>query len=409
MRDDDDPILVLALPDWRGDYMKPTVALARELARTRRVLYVEHPRTWATAARHVLGGRAGAGTWAARLRTEPTDHGAPVRVLTPPTVWPMNALPQGLYDSVLRRNARRVATEVRSALDVLGIARPLVLNALNPHYGAALAGAFDERARVYFCYDEVRARDWNARHGGRMEDRYLPMVDAVVGTSPALYDRLDRQHPRAHYVPNGVDFDLFHRAVTEASPSDRGDDASDRPCIGYVGSLDERLHYDLLDAVIAAHPAWTVRFVGRVMVDDARSLARHENVTLTGPKPPDALPRELARMDVGLMPFASTAFTRNMYPCKVNEYLAAGLPVVSTPFAPLPDVDDLVSFAETPEAFADAIADAVAPTDNATAAQRRQAHVNRARAHRWERRAETLASILDAAAATAPSERPPTA
>jgi glycosyltransferase involved in cell wall biosynthesis len=397
--------LVLALPDWRGDYMKPTVALTRELARTHPVLYVEHPRTWATAARQMLGDDGDPVSTTARLRAEPTDHGAPVHVLAPPIVWPMNALPAALYDRVLQRNARRVAKEIQSALDALGLRRPLVLNALNPHYGVALAGAFNERARVYFCYDEVRARDWNGRHGGRMEDRYLPQVDAVVGTSPALHERLDRQHPNAHLVPNGVDFALFHRAVTDTAPTDR--ETSGRPCVGFVGSLDERLDYDLLHATIEAHPEWDVRFVGRVMVDDARALAAHSHVTFTGPQPPDALPRELARMNVGLMPFAKTAFTRNMYPCKVNEYLAAGLPVVSTRFAPLPDVEDLVAFADTPDAFAAAIADAVSPVDAATAAEQRQTRVDRARAHRWERRAEALCTVLDAVAdASTEPERP---
>lgn len=223
-----------------------------------------------------------------------------------------------------------------------------------------------------------------------MEDRYLKRVDATVGTSPALYERLDQQHPNAHLVPNGVDFPLFHRAVTGG---DRGDDAD--PCIGYVGSLDERVDYDLLDRLIEAHPDWTFRFVGRIMVPAAEDLAQHDAVTLTGAKPPERLPSELRRMDVGLMPFVHDAFTRNMYPCKVNEYLAAGLPVVSTEFARLPDVADLVTFASSPRAFQAAVEDVLANRNAPNAPERRQQRVDRARSNRWEQRAEDLRDVID--------------
>ena len=367
--------------------MKSTVALTRELARTYRVLYVEHPPTITSQARTALRQKTLSHRWGAHLRCETHDDRHDIHILTPPPVLPMNALPTGLYDRVLNWNASWIAPVIRQALAHLVMARPVVLNALNPHYGVALADAFNESARIYYCFDEVRARDWNGRHGGRMEDRYVQQADAVVATSTALHERLSAQHDNAHRVPNGVDFDLFHRAVS-AKAAPRA--AEDAPCVGYLGSLDERLDYDLLEALIAAYPDWPFRFVGRICVPEARRLDRHPNVTLTGPQPPKTLPDALAAMDVGLIPFARTPFTRCIYPLKVNEYLAAGLPVVSTAFADLSDFAGVMDVAHTAGEFCQAVADAVRPAPPAEVSAR----IELARSNSWAHRGTLLRDIV---------------
>ena len=366
--------------------MKSTVALTRELARTYRVLYVEHPPTITSQARTLLQKPRKPLRWSAHLRCETHDDRHDVHILTPPPVVPMNALPERVYDAVLNWNAARIGPTIRNTLARLGMSRPVVLNALNPHYGVALVDAFDESARLYYCYDEVRARDWNGRHGGRMEDRYLEQVDAVVGTSAALYHRLADRHEAAYFVPNGVDFDLFHRAAAAETDAP----SNDPPCVGYLGSLDERLDYDLLESLVQAHPEWTFRFVGRLCVPDARRLERHPNVTLTGPQPPDALPEALRTMDAGLIPFARTPFTRCIYPLKVNEYLAAGLPVVSTAFADLSDFAGVIDVAHTAGAFRQAVADAVRPAPPADVSAR----IELARSNSWAHRGRALRDVV---------------
>lgn len=387
-------LLVLATPDWEGTYMKSTVALTQELARSFRTLYVEHPPTLTQRAREAIDGNAAALQWSAELRSAAS---APdLHVLTPAPVLPVNALPQGLYEVVLQTNALSVRRTIRRVLRQLDFSAPIVLNALNPHYGVALAGAFNERARVYYCFDEVRARTWNGRHGGRMEDRYLSMVDAAVATSPALHERLSEQHPNAHLVRNGVDFDLFYQAARPASPP-----TSRPPCIGYVGSLDDRIDYPLLERLIRAHSDWRFRFVGRIVDADAERMSHHANVVLTGPKPPEHLPDELRQMDVGLIPFERTEFTRNIYPLKVNEYLAAGLPVVATDFSDLSEFSDRIAIMDTADAFLEAV-EAAAHADASD--EQRDARIETARANSWEHRGQKLRRILDDVLQESPSQ-----
>ena len=87
---------------------------------------------------------------------------------------------------------------------------------------------------------------------------------------------------------------------------------------------------------------------------DASILPKLPNINWAGPCHYADLPERLARWDVGIMPFALNAATRYISPTKTPEFLAAGLPVVSTPIV---DVvrgygeAGLVSIASTAEEF----------------------------------------------------------
>jgi glycosyltransferase involved in cell wall biosynthesis len=377
--DDALDLVILALPHWGGDYMKSTVALAQAWARAgHRVLYVEHPPTLATHLRR----RTWPGVRAA-LRIEPVAEGRAVHVLTPAPALPMNALPPRLYGATLALNARALRWGVRRAMRRLGMDAPVVVSALCPHYGAALAGGLGERLRAYYLYDELRARPWNGRHGARLEQRFLKAADLVVATSPALAASRRAAHPSVHLVPNGVDAARFAEGASTRTPGAA-------PCIGYVGSLDARVDYDALHALCAARPGWRFRLVGRVVAEAARALSRHPNVTLVGPRPPEALPGELRQMDAGLIPFVRDAFTRCIYPLKANEYLAAAKPVVATAFADLSDFAGLIEVVPPGHALAPAVERALASDTPPMRGRRRR----KAEANTWTRRADAFIRLL---------------
>jgi glycosyltransferase involved in cell wall biosynthesis len=108
--------------------------------------------------------------------------------------------------------------------------------------------------------------------------------------------------------------------------------------------------------------------VGPVVKIDAARLPRHPNVHFSGPVPYADLPTLLAGTDVAIMPFAANAATRAISPTKTPEYLAAGLPVVSTPIADvIADYGTVVHVAESAQAFADACLDAAAHPDDIVA------------------------------------------
>jgi glycosyltransferase involved in cell wall biosynthesis len=132
-----------------------------------------------------------------------------------------------------------------------------------------------------------------------------------------------------HLFPSGVEPEHYAPARA-ARPESRP-----RPVAGYVGVVDERIDLDLVAGLAAELPDWDVEVVGPVTKIDEDDLPRAGNLRWLGPRPYDELPSTMAGFDVALMPFARNEATRSISPTKTLEYLAAGLPVVSTR---IPDV-----------------------------------------------------------------------
>jgi glycosyltransferase involved in cell wall biosynthesis len=83
-----------------------------------------------------------------------------------------------------------------------------------------------------------------------------------------------------------------------------------------------------------------------------------------------------------------------VFPVKLVEYLAAGKPIVSTAIAAAREFEDVVTVADRPDSFADAIV-AAAQDDSDAVRQRR---IERARPFSWERRMDQLQDAVEAAA-----------
>lgn len=386
------PIVCLAQPAWDGDYVKSTVRLMEALAAHHRVLYVDYAYTLTDAARAASG--SGPAPLRRMLGREPrlrevAGPAGSLHVLTPPPVLPTRWMPEGpAFRAALRINGEVVGAAVRHAVRQLAMEAPVVVTAFAPQLGLPLAGRLGERARIYYGYDEIAAAPWVQKHGAALEAEYLAMADAAVVTSEGLRQSRRQFHRNVHLVPNGVDFDLFHQAAAEWPEGSR-------PCVGFIGSLDERVDTDLLRTLIARRTDLDFLFVGRATDEAADALAPFPNVTLAGPHPPERLPGFLARMDVGIIPFRATPFTRSIYPLKLNEYLAAGRPVVTTPFAPLGDAEPLVHTASDADVFSRALDHALAATGPAAKARR----IDFARGNTWTARAAAFSNVVSSVAA----------
>jgi hypothetical protein len=201
----------------------------------------------------------------APLREVRTAAGARLWVLTPPPVLPTGWVTSpGAYDWLQARNARWMAGRIRAAMRQLGFGAPVVINALNPFVGPALVGQLGERHRVYYCYDEISASLWAGAQGARLEAQYLRQVDATVVSSPGLYRT---KSPLTHHctlIENGVDYDTFATGWVPAFEKTR-----QAPTLGYLGTLDNRIDFDLLEALARALPAVRLLLVGRVSADQA--------------------------------------------------------------------------------------------------------------------------------------------
>ena len=92
--------------------------------------------------------------------------------------------------------------------------------------------------------------------------------------------------------------------------------------------------------------------------------------------------------DAGLIPYARNELTDGIFPMKVYEYLAAGLPVVATELPSIAGVAE-VATASDAAGIAALLDDALAHDDPARRAERSRA----AAAHSWDARLREIAAL----------------
>jgi UDP-galactopyranose mutase len=183
---------------------------------------------------------------------------------------------------------------------------------------------------IYDCMDELSAFKNPPKQLLQRETALLNIADLVFTGGPSLYEAKSARHDNAHCFPSSVDAVHFEQAL-DRSNGHPLHGAIPRPRLGFFGVIDERFDAELIADVADAHPEWQVVLVGPVVKIDPATLPQRQNVHYLGQQSYKALPHFLAGWDVCLLPFALNEATRFISPTKVLEYMAAELPIVSTP------------------------------------------------------------------------------
>lgn len=250
--------------------------------------------------------------------------GAPgLVVLSPPALpFPTSAIARAVNARLYRRSVRRALLQMQCGpRPLLWVYTPTVARYLD---------ALPARGLVYHCVDRWWAfKDYDADEMRRCHEILCRRADHVFVSSRELEQDCVQLTGRVSYVPHGVEWEHFHRAVAE--PLSRPPDlpGRGRPMVGFIGMIDEWVDQELIQEVAAANPHADVVVIGaaRVPID---ALGRLPNVHVLGRKPFADLPAYLAHCDVALIPFQLNELTRAVNPIKLREYLSAGVPVVTT-------------------------------------------------------------------------------
>jgi len=182
---------------------------------------------------------------------------------------------------------------------------------------------------VYDCMDELSAFK-NAPAGiSQMESLLLEKADLVFTGGYSLYEAKQHQHPAVFPFPSSIDKAHFSKARLDTIPP--MDQVNiPRPRIGFFGVIDERFDIDLLKNTAELKPGWQFVIIGPTVKIDPAGLPKASNIHYLGSKSYEELPAYLAGWDVAMIPFARNESTRYISPTKTPEYLAGGVPVVST-------------------------------------------------------------------------------
>ena len=183
------------------------------------------------------------------------------------------------------------------------------------------------RLCFYDCMDQLSAFLHAPDNLSLLEDELFAKADSVTCGGRMLFEDKRQHHSNAHLFPSSIDAAHFRKArsLRQSRP------AHDVPVLGFFGVIDERLDLHLVEEIARARPEWTMQMIGPVAKIDAASLPRRPNIFWQGAIDYQDLPDHLAGFDLGIMPFAINEATHFISPTKTPEFLAAGLPLISTP------------------------------------------------------------------------------
>lgn len=377
--------------------------MAKEFAKTRRVFYVNHPYSLKDV---VSGLRAGDPVLKRRLPSLlrgrlccETLEAIPENfvAIQPPLTLPINWMPKGkLYDFFQQYNNRIILRCIRRVLRTYGVKDYVFINCYDPFYAGYLPPDMGARCSIYHCIDDITQNAYTHKHGTDLENEAVAKADLTLVTSTNLAKLKAPFARRIEHYFNAADVAVFQKVITEKYP--RPAELEGRPgkVIGFIGNLDElRIDYPLLKKVALAHPDKTLLLVGPINSPEPMDLGldRLPNVVFVGSRRLQDLPPLLQHMDCALIPFLCNTLTKSIYPLKINEYLAAGKPVVATTFS-----EDIRTFAHCiylaaeQETFVRLIDAAVSENNPALVRQR----LDTANSNTWTARIEQLEKILAA-------------
>lgn len=183
---------------------------------------------------------------------------------------------------------------------------------------------------IYDSMDELSAFRFAPPQLLQMEEELFKKADVVFTGGHTLYQAKKDRHHNIHPFPSSIDKDHFLQARSNKI------DAEDQkhipnPRFGFYGVIDERFDIELLREVSAQKPDWHFVIIGPIVKIDVNDLPRAENIHYLGPKKYSELPNYISHWDIAMVMFAINESTEFISPTKTPEYLAAGLPVISTP------------------------------------------------------------------------------
>ncbi len=311
------------------------------------------------------------------------------------------------YSSMVRRLNRFLLTRaLRRWMRAADFGRPIVWTFLPTPLVRDVIPRLDPLVSIYYCIDDFASSSPGARRITTSEDQLFRETDLVFVTSEQLRRRAAKSSDRVHLFPFGVAFEKFEavRVAPESPPDDLVGLA--RPVIGYVGGIHRWMDVGLLVETARAMPGASFVLVGPLQID-GDPFADSPNVHVLGRRAHDEIPRYVKGFDAAIIPYVLSEYTANVYPTKLNEYLAMGVPVVTTD---LPEIRRFnaahgpnVSIAEDAEQFITALASVLdRPSDDGRARR-----IAIAKENSWHTRIAAMSSLIEEVVETKLQSREP--
>jgi len=263
-----------------------------------------------------------------------------------------------IYSPILALyNQKQIANNyidlVQSILDSSTDSSQTIIITYMPYQSEVIESLEGKFFHIYECVDDhsdLEYAFWGNKKDIIWEQELMDKADAITTTAISLFLQRKAIEGRQNVY-------LSRNAVNESDFifNDQLDIPEDlknipKPRIVYIGAIYEWFDTELFYQVVKSNPDKSFVIIG--FGKDNILKERYPNLYILGARKHSELKKYLRHMDIGIIPFKSDIdIIINCDPIKHYEYIACGLPVITT-FMPEAAIDKINTFlADTKERF----------------------------------------------------------
>jgi len=327
-------IVLFSFQPWESDIAFNFKDMAFELAKNNRVLFINRARDRNSLLRNALDKRGvppGGGVGARKKGRNLQQIQEGFWLLHPASILEsINWSPSyRLYDFVNRINNKRLAGEIAEAIEELDFEDIIFINDNDFFRGVYQKELIPCEKYIFYIRDFLTIQPFFKKYGPRFEKKMFQKSDMVVANSAYLAEYARQWNRNSFDIGQGCHLENF---IVDNLPMPEDLRNIPRPVIGYCGAVTSmRLDAAVIEYIAASLPDCSVVLVGPMDAqfekNDFRGL---KNIYKLGGKEPGQIPDYVYHFDICINPQAINQLTIGNYPRKIDEYLAAGKPVVAT-------------------------------------------------------------------------------
>ena len=221
-----------------------------------------------------------------------------------------------------------ISHSIKRWMRLLRFSDPIVISFLPTPLAQGLVDHLNSSLTIYYCANHMAGASKATAPLRVWEEKFFSTADLIFTISEAITERAKSFSRFVYSFPAGVEMGKFEASgLNQVHPADIA--SFKRQIIGYIGAISDVFDKTQVVALAKALPTATIVLVGPEYTD-LSILQDVPNIVLLGERPHNQISAYINCFDVALIPYIVNEFTDSVYSCKLNEYLAMGVPVVST-------------------------------------------------------------------------------